>query len=339
MSKKWRAPFKSVNVRSLRPVSLWRLRHAIGVLSIAFVCFILIVGSLLYKEAVPAAPFPVGVDPDKKLILENPQVDDFAVVQLASAKSREGGSGWFLKTLRTLTNIEWYQHLATPGSRLLIIEPGERREEVADNFASILDWEDSEKAAFLELTAGSFGLDEGHFFPDSYLVSYEASPEVIAKLVERRFKEEVLSRYTSDVSRKVPLKDALTIASILEREAYDFTDMREISGVIWNRLFIGMNLQIDSTLQYAKGSLPTGPWWPVPVPRDKYIDSPFNTYQNEGLPPAPIANSSLNAILAALNPKATNCLFYFHDSRSRFHCSATYEEHVALLKQYYGRGK
>lgn len=338
--RRWRTPIKVLNARALRPVSLWRLRHALGVLAIALVCFILVIGSLLYKDAVPSAPFPVGVDPENKLILEDPKVDDFSVVELAFEKDLSGDAGWFKKTLRTLTRIEWYQHLATPGSRLLTIEPGERKEEVADNFADILDWDEEEKKAFLEAALKSApGLEDGHLFPDSYLVSYDSSPEAVAKLVDRRFEEEVESRYTSDVSRKVPLKDALTIASILEREAYDFTDMREISGVIWNRLFINMNLQIDSTLQYAKGSLPTSPWWPVPVPRDKYIDSPFNTYKNKGLPPAPIASPSLNAILAALNPKATDCLFYFHDSRSRFHCSPTYEEHVALLKQYYGRGK
>ena len=340
MSKKWRTPIKILNARALRPVSLWRLRHALGVLAIALVCFVLVIGSLLYKEAVPSAPFPVGVDPENKIILEDPQVEDFAVVQLAFEKDLGGDAGWFKKALQTLTRIEWYQHLASPGSRLLIIEPGERKEEVADNFGDILDWEKEDGDAFLEQSLKSApGLEEGQFFPDSYLVSYDASPEVVAKLVDQRFEEEVLSRYTRDVSEKVPLKDALTIASILEREAYDFTDMREISGVIWNRLFISMNLQIDSTLQYAKGSLPTGAWWPVPIPRDKYIDSPFNTYQNKGLPPGPIANPSLNAILAALNPKATDCLFYFHDSRSRFHCSPTYEEHVSLLKQYYGRGR
>lgn len=338
--RRWKTPVKVLNARALRPVSLWRLRHALGVLAIALVCLILIIGSLLYKEAVPSAPFPVGVDPENRLILEDPKVEDFAVVQLAFEKDLGGEVSWLNKALRTLTRIEWYQHLASPGSRLLIIEPGERKEEVAANFGDILDWDKSEEEAFLEFAEQSGpGLEDGHFFPDSYLVSYDSSPEVVAKLVNRRFEEEVLSRYTKDVSEKVPLKDALIIASILEREAYDFTDMREISGVIWNRLFINMNLQIDSTLQYAKGSLPTGAWWPVPIPRDKYIDSPFNTYQNKGLPPSPIANSSLNAILAALNPKATDCLFYFHDSRSNFHCSPTYEEHVALLKQYYGRGK
>ena len=112
--------------------------------------------------------------------------------------------------------------------------------------------------------------------------------------------------------------------------------MRYISGVIWNRLFIDMPLQIDATLQYARGTPGNNrTWWPVPVPRDKYIDSPYNTYQNIGLPPEPISNPSVDAIIAALNPRATDCLFYFHDTHGNFHCTATYEEHVELLREYY----
>jgi UPF0755 protein len=100
-----------------------------------------------------------------------------------------------------------------------------------------------------------------------------------------------------------------------------------------------MNLQIDATLQYAKGAKSKKTWWPKPIPSDKFIDSPYNTYQNSGLPPTPIANPSVDTVLAALNPRETECLYYFHDDESVFHCTKTYEEHVALLKQYYGRGK
>ncbi len=167
----------------------------------------------------------------------------------------------------------------------------------------------------------------------------KAAPDVVIPLITDRFKNEVLSRYGSDVEDIVPLNEALTIASLLEREAYDFEDMRLIAGVIWNRLFIDMNLQIDATLQYAKGSEPTEPWWPRVVPSDKYIASVYNNYKNSGLPPAPIANPSLDSILAALNPRKTDCMYYFHDRHAGFHCAKTYAEHVTLLKQYYGQGK
>lgn len=116
--------------------------------------------------------------------------------------------------------------------------------------------------------------------------------------------------------------------------------MRLISGIIWNRLFINMNLQIDATLQYAKANTSAAnSWWPAPLPADRFRKSPYNTYLNKGLPPAPIASPSVASVLAALNPKNTSCMFYFHDSAGRFHCSDTYDQHVALLKKYYGRGK
>ena len=154
-----------------------------------------------------------------------------------------------------------------------------------------------------------------------------------------RFTTEILERYSTTTASRVPLRDALIIASLIEREAGGWHDMRDISGVIWNRIFTGMNLQIDATLQYAKADGAKGNWWPKPVPDDKYVKSRFNTYRYNGLPPAPIASPSVAAVVAALNPKKTDCLFYFHDSRGRFHCSPDYEGHVKLLKKHYGRGK
>jgi UPF0755 protein len=149
----------------------------------------------------------------------------------------------------------------------------------------------------------------------------------------------ILVHYSTTTQAFVPLNQALTVASLLEREAAGPTDMRVISGIIWNRIFKNMNLQIDASLQYAKGENSSGNWWTKVVPKDKYVASVYNTYAHPGLPPGPIAEPSLAAVLAALNPVATNCIFYFHDANGNFHCSNTYAEHVALLKKYYGQGK
>jgi UPF0755 protein len=159
-------------------------------------------------------------------------------------------------------------------------------------------------------------------------------------LVNQRFSENILARYGKETDDVVPLNQALTIASLIEREAGGADDMRLISGIIWNRLFINMNLQIDATLQYAKANTAAARnWWPKVVPSDRFRKSPYNTYMNKGLPPTPIASPSVASVLAALNPKNTSCLFYFHDANGGFHCSDTYEGHVTLLKKYYGRGK
>ncbi len=285
--------------------------------------------------------FPIGVDPQNKEITEDPAVDTFIQSGLLShITPKYSRVAWVQKIVAKLATFSWYQNMASPMSRLLVIESGERQEQVVDNFGDILRWDAAERKQFAAIIAStSPELSEGKYYPDNYVVSKDASPEEVAQLLIDKFNTEIVSRYTEDISAQVPLEDALIIASLLEREAYDFEDMRHISGVIWNRLFIDMNLQIDATLQYAKGSNPNQPWWPTVRPQDKYIKSPFNTYKNEGLPPAPIANPSLDAIVAALNPRKTDCMFYFHDSDGGFHCTPTYEEHVALLKQYYGRGK
>lgn len=339
--------------RLLRPVAPRRLSFALRSLSGAFVLVVFLftlltvytVWTLSFPQEGPeerVAPFPVSVDPASKLIKEDPDLDNFIA---NSGRMRWHlpslvPSGRFAKFIARITSSSWYQ-LAIPGGRLLVIFPGERKEEIAKNFGDILGWSREERNEFISLvTEEEPEFNEGKFYPERYLVAVDASPEDVAVLVNDRFEAEVVARYQDGAEDVLPLEDALVIASLLEREAYDFTDMREISGVIWNRLFINMPLQLDATLQYAKGSRPdVTSWWPVPTPADKYIVSPYNTYKNKGLPPTPIANPSLEAILAALNPINTDCLFYFHDSSSKFYCSATYQEHVANLRAVYGRGR
>ncbi len=287
----------------------------------------------------PAAPFPVSVDPATQTIatedlLNNQVVETLAISDEKPDTIREKIVAFFYKK-------EWYQNLASPVSRVVVIWPGERKEEVVQYTGDVLRWNNAERAEFSKLVSGSEpALSEGKFYPGQYVAHREATPEEVANLITTKFEADVLSRYTPEVAEKVPLEDALTIASLLEREASDFENMREISGVIWNRLFIDMPLQLDATLQYAKaGTQGEKSWWPMPKPADKYLKSPYNTYANVGLPPGPIANPSAAAVLAALNPHPTDCLFYFHDRHEGYHCSLTYEEHVRKLKIHYGRGR
>jgi UPF0755 protein len=234
----------------------------------------------------------------------------------------------------------WYQNLASPVSRIVVIWPGERKEEVVKHISDILNWNDKERKEFTRLVESSeHVLKEGKYFPGQYVTHRHATPDEIYQLISTEFAKEVLGRYTDEVAEIVSLNEALIIASLIEREAGDFNNMREVSGVIWNRLFTDMPLQLDATLQYARGSNDyEAKWWPIPVPRDKFIDSPYNTYQNSGLPPSPIANPSAEAILAALNPVITDCLFYFHRNNGEYHCSASYDDHINKLRGFYGQG-
>ena len=280
--------------------------------------------------------FPVTVDPKNKLITENDAVNAFLAEKhslLGAAVSDSVNFMWgvFENIAITVANLDWYDNTASLSNRFVNISPGMRKEQVATLFGDTLKWNSKQRKEF---TASS---TEGSFSPGLYDVNIGMSPSDIKSIIGQRFSDEVLSRYSTSTQVIVPLSDALTIASLIQRETLTTDGMRLLSGIMWNRLFSGMKLQIDSTLQYAKANKPsTTSWWPKVVPNDKYIKSPFNTYLNNGLPPSPIASPSVAAILAALNPVKTSCLFYFNDKNGSFHCSDTYPEHKALISKYYG---
>jgi cell division protein YceG involved in septum cleavage len=285
--------------------------------------------------------FPVGVNSDSHKITEDPLVDWYMQTHLSIDTKNLRQENLFNRLLAQVAKWDWYQNLASSVSRILVIYPGERKEEIVENIGDILNWDNSQRELFSDyIVEAEPYIEEGKFFPGRYVVASDATPEIVADLLYEKFSTEILARYDEEVEKSVPLAEALVIASLLEREAYDFTDMRYISGIIWNRLFIDMPLQLDASLQYAKGSKQNEPlWWPKVVPSDKFIISSYNTYENTGLPPAAISNPSVEAIVAALNPRVTECMFYFHDAKGKFYCTKTYEEHIAKLKEVYGRGK
>ncbi|PIR83308.1 endolytic transglycosylase MltG [Candidatus Kaiserbacteria bacterium CG10_big_fil_rev_8_21_14_0_10_56_12] len=297
------------------------------------------------RDASEQTPFPVTVDPKNKLIVEDAQVNALlegsdSPLQAAAANTSNLVGRLFTLLAVTIADAPWYKSLAAVDARFVNITPGMRKEEVASAFGHVLGWNSAQKKEFL--TKGPYAslpLPEGSYAPGVYSVPGDSTPRIVQALVNDRFSAEVLARYSTSTAAIVPLNEALTIASLIEREAGGPDDMRLISGIIWNRLFLGMHLQIDATLQYVKGTTSSRSWWPTPVPSDRSRASAYNTYIHAGLPPTPIASPSVASVIAALNPKNTPCLFYFHDRDGGFHCSVTYTEHVQLLKKYYGQGK
>lgn len=292
-----------------------------------------------------ARAFPVTVRPEEKTIIVDPLIEELlsiAPTSLAAAVNFAESAYRFIAVLISDTSL-YRQVAGVAGINNLFVTvyPGQRAEEVAAAFGAKLGWGPKQRAEFLKQSrALEPELSDGLFVPGTYFVGVTAPAEVAA-ITHERFESEILARYSTTTDAQVPLEDALTIASLLQREAGGWEDMRLISGVIWNRLFAGMPLQIDATMQYSKATLAGGQggWWPTPIPDDKNIRHSYNTYRRVGLPPGPIANPSIAAVVAALNPKKTGCLFYFHDQYGRFHCSPTYEGHVALLKKHYGQGR
>ena len=293
----------------------------------------------------PARSFPVTVYPGEKRIVVDPEIEKLLSVRPTSLSAAVGVAEIAYRLLAVrISEMPLYRQIAgTAGINNLFVTiySGQRAEEVAASFGAQLGWNAQQRADFLkEVRARNPKLPDGQFVPGIYFVGVTA-PADVAAITQQRFENEILSRYGTTTAAQVPLEDAITIASLIEREAGGWHDMRDISGIIWNRLFIGMNLQIDATMQYSKATLAggSGGWWPTPVPDDKFIRHAYNTYRGPGLPPGPIANPSIAAVVAALNPKKTDCIFYFHDQYGRFHCSPTYAGHVTLLRKHYGQGR
>lgn len=233
-----------------------------------------------------------------------------------------------------LTRLSFYVSLANPYMRIVRVEEGLRKEEVAEVVGDKLDWNVEEKADFINNTSNANNASiEGHYFPKTYLIYKDENPSEVMTTMFDEFSTQIGKVKKSKTKQIISENTALKIASIIQREAAGKEDMNLISGIIWNRIFSGMKLQIDATLQYAKGSEEDG-WWEQVTSADKKIKSFYNTYLYVGLPPGAIANPGLAAISAAYNPQKTNCLFYLHDKNRKIHCSATYEQHKKNIDTY-----
>ncbi len=300
--------------------------------------------SYVQRQEFSALPdqFPVSVDPKSKTIVENAQIDEYLRNEHSLEAAVAGSGGDILRDVLAwiaarIGGARAGDSIAAAGERFVIVNAGYRKEQVASAFGGALGWTAAEKKAFLAPEKGAkLPFSEGTFAPGAYFIAAGSDPQEAQALVNARFSDDVLSHYGTSTQKAVPLEQALTIASIIQRETIGTDGMRLVSGIIWNRLFAGMKLQIDATLQYAKASRASaGEWWPDVVSGDTGIKSPYNTYLHAGLPPSPISNPSVAAILAALNPIKTDCLFYFNDKTGALHCSATYAEHRKLLAEYY----
>ena len=148
---------------------------------------------------------------------------------------------------------------------------------------------------------------EGYLFPDTYKVKIGETPkEIISKMVLRF--EEVFNSVEKDLNIEIENNDIekiITIASIIEKEARLDSERALISSVIYNRLNEDRMLQIDATVIYALGEHIDKVYL-----KHLEVDSPYNTYDNYGLPIGPISNPGSESIKAALNPEKTDYLFY-----------------------------
>lgn len=170
---------------------------------------------------------------------------------------------------------------------------------------------------------------EGFLFPDTYLVPLAATPDDVRKMLTDQFSKELPPDAAQRASElHVTVQQAVTIASLVEREAKIEADRPLIAGVIYNRLRLGMPLQVDATIEYALPQHKT-----ALSLHDLQIDSPYNTYEHAGLPPTPIANPGLPSLLAALHPAKTDALYYVYCGNGHHVFAKTLTEHQANVQR------
>ncbi len=172
---------------------------------------------------------------------------------------------------------------------------------------------------------------EGYLFPDTYNIDPDATASDVVDHMLANFEDRVGAEIQAGFeSQGLTLHQAVTLASIIEREAVVPEEQPVIASVFLNRLALGMNLDADPTVQYALG-LTEGGWWKAGLTaEDLEIDSPYNTYRYEGLPPGPIANPGLSALLAVATPEDTPYLYFraLCDGSGRHAFATTFEEHL-----------
>ncbi|MDE3090513.1 MAG: endolytic transglycosylase MltG [Chloroflexota bacterium] len=236
----------------------------------------------------------------------------------------------------------------------LTIRPGMRAEEIADYLAT-LGLASFDKDQVLQLVKnGQFDYTfmrdrpkgaptsiEGFLFPETYNVPFDITTAALINLILDTFNQRVTDKMRQEAaSSKLTFYEAVTLASIVEREAVAANERSIIASVFLNRLKKKMYLQADSTAQYSLGYQPTAKqWWKSPMTIDELTqaDTPYNTYLHAGLPIGPICSPSLASIIAALEPAQTDYLYFFAKGDGTHAFAKTYEEHQQNQQKYSGK--
>ncbi|MFC2028540.1 endolytic transglycosylase MltG [Chloroflexota bacterium] len=242
----------------------------------------------------------------------------------------------------TMNSLEIAAELqdSTPGEIVFIVLAGWRMEEIAASLpTSGFDIEPDQFLLVVRnlsvspdyLPTGSSG--EGFLFPGTYLLPRETNADDLVSVLFQNsslyISPEMIQQFHD---QGLDVFQAVTLASIVEREAIISDEKAMIASVFLNRLHIKMKLESDPTVQYALGYDDVGKtWWKNPLTGlDLSLDSPYNTYLYPGLPPGPISNPDLLSLQAVANPSVSNFLFFrARCDGSDLHTFAeTFEQHL-----------
>jgi UPF0755 protein len=191
--------------------------------------------------------------------------------------------------------------------------------------ASLSDLQNTFRSETLDVDGTRTKSLEGFLFPSTYLVPLGSSAAAIAAIMTAEFFKQLppgAARRAKALHVTVP--QAVTVASLVEREAKSEADRPKIAAVIYNRLRLGMPLQVDATIEYVLARHK-----PALSFADLRIESPYNTYLHAGLPPTPIANPGSASLRAALTPAHGDDLYYVYCGHGAHAFATTLAQHQA----------
>lgn len=171
---------------------------------------------------------------------------------------------------------------------------------------------------------------EGYLFPDTYRLYHNATvSDLVSKMLNN-----TLDKFPPDwraeiTKRGYSIHEAMTLASIVEREVASDKDRAMVAGIFWRRLEAGRGLEADSTINYI-----TGKRTPAVSAEDLSLDSPYNTYRYRGLPPGPISNPGSASIQAVVYPQANQYWYFLSAPDGEVIYSTTFEEHKQAKQKY-----
>ncbi len=176
---------------------------------------------------------------------------------------------------------------------------------------------------------------EGYLFPDTYRITNKTSEEQVIEMMLARFAREITPEFRQAAAKnKLTIHQAVTLASLIEREVKKDEERPKAAAVFLNRLERGWKLESCATVQYILGEPKARLWL-----EDLEIDSPYNTYLYAGLPPGPIASPGGPSLRAAVNPAAEDYLFFVIAEDGQHIFSRTLEEHNRNRAVYLNRLK
>lgn len=162
---------------------------------------------------------------------------------------------------------------------------------------------------------------EGFLFPDTYFIDPSTfAPESFINQLLSTFQKRI-----SAMEKDIPagkLYDTVIMASLIEKEASTDTERPVVAGILWKRLENNWYLGVDATTRYYKDD-----WIGEITSTDLQDKNPYNTRNNLGLPPTPIASPGLASLKAAIYPTATEYWYYLHDNKGQIHYAKTLPEH------------